>query len=213
MGRLRRRVRARTKRNADRAAARPQPAPHEEFLWDGGFHWGEWTEPGGIGDPFWGIDQGHVGTAFLHHTALLLARIGRLLDHETDAARFEALAANTLHAWRTEYIADDGTLTPDTQAAHVRALAFDLVPHDLRPATAARLVELVRAADTHLTTGFLATPYLLPVLADTGHLDVAYELLLPRHRALVADDGRARRDDGLGRLGRDRRRWVGAAHR
>ncbi|NUU21730.1 MAG: alpha-L-rhamnosidase, partial [Streptomycetaceae bacterium] len=31
---------------------------------------------------------------------------------------------------------------------------------------------------THLGTGFLGTPYLLPVLADTGHLDVAYELLL-----------------------------------
>ena len=43
---------------------------------------------------------------------------------------------------------------------------------------AARLVELVRAAGTHLGTGFLATPYLLPVLAETGHLGVAYELLL-----------------------------------
>ena len=38
-------------------------------------------------------------------------------------------------------------------------------------------MELIRAADTHLRTGFLATPLLLPVLADTGHLDVAYELL------------------------------------
>ena len=37
---------------------------------------------------------------------------------------------------------------------------------------------LIREADTHLGTGFLATPYLLPVLADTGHLSVAYELLL-----------------------------------
>ena len=41
-----------------------------------------------------------------------------------------------------------------------------------------RLVELIREAGTHLGTGFLATPYLLPVLADSGHLDVAYELLL-----------------------------------
>ena len=88
-----------------------------------------------------------------------------------------ALATNTLQAWRTEYVTDDGTLTPDTQAAHVRALAFDLVPEDLRARTATRLVELIRAADTHLATGFLATRYLLPVLADTGHLDVAYELL------------------------------------
>ena len=45
-------------------------------------------------------------------------------------------------------------------------------------AVADRLVELIRIAGTHLGTGFLATPYLLPVLADTGHLDVAYELLL-----------------------------------
>ena len=45
-------------------------------------------------------------------------------------------------------------------------------------AVADRLVELIREAGTHLGTGFLATPYLLPVLADTGHLDVAYELLL-----------------------------------
>ena len=43
---------------------------------------------------------------------------------------------------------------------------------------AAQLVELIRDAGTHLGTGFLATPDLLPVLADHGHADVAYELLL-----------------------------------
>ena len=37
---------------------------------------------------------------------------------------------------------------------------------------------LIRAADTHLGTGFLLTPFLLPVLADCGYLDVANELLL-----------------------------------
>ena len=37
---------------------------------------------------------------------------------------------------------------------------------------------LLVAQHRHLNTGFLATPYLLPVLAEAGHLDVAYELLL-----------------------------------
>jgi alpha-L-rhamnosidase len=53
-----------------------------------------------------------------------------------------------------------------------------VVPDELRGAVAVRLAELVRAAGTRLTTGFLATPDLLPVLADTGHLDLAYDLLL-----------------------------------
>jgi alpha-L-rhamnosidase len=42
------------------------------------------------------------------------------------------------------------------------------------------LVQLIRAADTHLGTGFLSTGDLLPVLADAGHADVAYELLFQR---------------------------------
>ena len=118
--------------------ARPDPAPHEEYLWDGGFHFGEWLEPGGNNEQFWAVDQGHVGTAFLHHSARLLARIGRLLAHDDDTARLEALATNALHAWHAEYVAADGRLVPDTQAAHVRALAFDLVPDGLRRRTAAR---------------------------------------------------------------------------
>jgi alpha-L-rhamnosidase len=168
---------ARTQRYPPRAAARPEPAPHEEYLWDGGFHWGEWLEPGGDAEPFYAVDQGNVATGFLHHSAALLARIARILGHDGDAARYEALATRARDAWRAEYLDADGVLTVPTQAAHVRALAFELVPDDLRAPTAARLVDLIRAAGTHLGTGFLATPHLLPVLADTGHLDVAYELL------------------------------------
>ena len=52
------------------------------------------------------------------------------------------------------------------------------MPDDLRRQAADDLADLVRKADTHLGTGFLATPDLLPVLADHGHLDLAYELLL-----------------------------------
>jgi alpha-L-rhamnosidase len=181
---------ARTLRHPERAAARPDPAPHEEYLWDGGFHWGEWTEPDADEKPFFQIDQGHVATAFLHNSAALATRIARMLGNDDEAARFEELASRALDAWRTEYIAADGSLAPDTQANYVRALAFGLVPDDLRAQTATHLVELIRRAGTHLGTGFLATPYLLPVLADTGHLDVAYDLLFqdtpPSWLAMVA---------------------------
>lgn len=172
---------ARTRRHPSREARRPAPLPHEAFLWDGGFHWGEWTEPG-VDDMAAELssDQGSVGTAYLYRSATLAARIGQLLGHQDEAQRFAELAANALGAWRAEYIGPDGTLTPDTQANHVRALAFGLVPPELRTHAADGLVDLIRAAGTHVGTGFLATPFLLPVLAETGHLDVAYELLFQR---------------------------------
>ena len=81
-------------------------------------------------------------------------------------------------AWRTEFIDDDGHVHPATQANLVRALAFDLVP-DRSPSANRRRPRCARSAPPATTsrTGFLATPFLLPVLADAGHLDVAYELL------------------------------------
>ncbi len=172
---------ARTRRHPSREAIRGEPLPHEAFLWDGSFHWGEWLEPG-ADDVVTALraDQGSVGTAYLHRSATLTAQIGRMLGYGRDAERFAELATNSLHAWQAEYIGPDGGLTPDTQANHVRALAFNLVPADLRAQTAERLVALIRKAGTHLATGFLATPLLLPVLAESGHPDVAYDLLLQR---------------------------------
>jgi alpha-L-rhamnosidase len=169
-------------RHPARAEVRPEPAPHEQYLWDTGWHFGEWLEPGTDMDTVFAAlavaDHGPVATAYLHRSADQLARIAEVLGDGDAAARYGSLAANVLDAWRAEFIDDDGRVAPRTQANLVRALAFGLAPDDLRAKTAADLVGLIRDAGTHLGTGFLATPFLLPVLADHGHLDVAYELLL-----------------------------------
>ena len=52
VGRLRARAAPRSGRHPHRAAARPVPAPHEKYLWDSGFHWGEWLEPDAEVDDF-----------------------------------------------------------------------------------------------------------------------------------------------------------------
>lgn len=169
---------ASTHRHPDRAARCPRPSPHEEFLWDSGFHFGEWLEPGVAPDLDPTRDRSDVATAYLHRSADLLARIARLLGHHADHATYRRIAVGARTAWQREFISHDGTIRPETQAALVRALAFGLVPEPLREQTANRLAALVRAADTHLTTGFLTTGLLLPVLADHGHAELAYELLL-----------------------------------
>jgi alpha-L-rhamnosidase len=168
-------------RHPSRVARRPEPLPHETYLWDTGWHFGEWLEGGETLDQAIAralvTDPGPVATAYLHRSARQLGEMAQVLGHDADADRYAALAGHAADAWRAEFLADEGVITPATQATYARALAFDLVPSGARGAVARGLVQLIRDADTHLTTGFLTTPFLLPVLADTGHLDVAYELL------------------------------------
>jgi alpha-L-rhamnosidase len=168
-------------RHPDRTAARPEPAAHERYLWDTGFHWGEWMEPGVTVTDFAAFaraDKSEVATAYLYRSAATVVRVARVLGLREDQWRpYQAIAEGARDAWRREFVRDDGTLAVATQACHVRALAFGLVPEDLRPAVAGRLADLVGLAGGHLATGFLSTGYLLPVLADSGHLGLAYELL------------------------------------
>lgn len=165
-------ARARDHRHPDRAAARPDPAPHERYLWDTGGHFGEWLEPGEVPAPDPAADHGIVATAYLSRSARLVSRIAGILGRTDDADRYALLADRARDAWQVEYLT-----ACDTQADCVRALAFDLVPDHLRKAMACRLAALVTEADHHIGTGFLSTGMLLPVLADTGHLDAAYRLL------------------------------------
>jgi alpha-L-rhamnosidase len=175
------RTSAETQRHAARAHARTAPAPHEQYLWDTGFHFGEWMEPGGPEPDLFAArsaDHGIVATAYYRHTTDLMARIARVLGLSAEAAELAELSRRIRDAWETEYLDAFGRVTHATQANCVRALAFGLVSPGHRPTVTAQLADLIRDAGTHLGTGFLATPYLLPVLADNGELNLAYELLM-----------------------------------
>lgn len=165
-------------RHPERSGRRTAPLAHEQFLWDTGFHFGEWLEPDSPPNPDPSRDHGIVATAYLFRSASVLARAAKVLGNEAAAAKYGGLAEHVLAAWRTEYLDENGILGEESQGHYVRALAFGLVPEALAPRTAARLVQLIRANRNRLGTGFLATGMLLPVLADHGYPDVAYELLL-----------------------------------
>ncbi|QDG61459.1 alpha-L-rhamnosidase [Pseudarthrobacter sp. NIBRBAC000502771] len=175
------RTAAETRRHAARAARAPFPAAHEKYLWDTGFHFGEWMEPDGPEPDLFAArtaDNGIVATAYYRHTTELMARIASILGLAGEAAALAELSASIRDAWEREYLDAAGHVTQASQANCVRALAFHLVSPVHRTTVTAQLAELIRGAGTHLGTGFLATPYLLPVLADNGELDLAYELLM-----------------------------------
>jgi alpha-L-rhamnosidase len=168
-------------RHPYRVARHPEPRPHDRYLWDTGFHWGEWLEPEGNPSDFEAFikaDKSVVATAFYAWSTRHAAEIARVLDDKVTADRYAGLSRSVASAWVTEFVDADGHVQPHTQANLVRALAFDLLPDDLRQRAADDLAALVREAGVHVGTGFLATPDLLPVLADHGHEDLAHELLM-----------------------------------
>ena len=152
----------------------------EECLYQQGFHFGDWLAFSTERSDYPGAttDKDLIATAFFTYSTSLLIRAAQALGHNTDAAKYAILLDQIIQAFQKEYVTPNGRLASNTQTAYVLALAFDLLPAELRANAAARLVQDVKAFDHHLTTGFLGTPYLCHVLSSNGYWDVAYALLL-----------------------------------
>ncbi|MBN1260046.1 MAG: family 78 glycoside hydrolase catalytic domain, partial [Anaerolineae bacterium] len=141
----------------------------------GGF--GDWLALDGSGRTEGGTPKDLIGTAMLAYVTRLMANIAGVLDKAKDAARFSALYEAVRAAFIARFVTPQGLLASQTQTACVLALYFDLVPGALRAQVVDTLVHDIRRRDLHLATGFVGTPYLLHVLTQAGHLDVAYALL------------------------------------
>jgi alpha-L-rhamnosidase len=104
--------------------------------------------------------------------------MARASGRAADAARLEALRAAIGEAFAREFVRPDGGVGNDSQTSHILALRFGLVPPALRAASAGRLAADIRRRGDKLSTGFIGTPYILDALADHGHAELAYSLLL-----------------------------------
>ena len=157
--------------------------------------YGDWLN---IGSP---LPPEFVGTVHFAHSADLLREFAALLGKKEDEAEFSALFAaikariaelfldgegRLRTAWSgTKRSIDKGgtagiPLSCRTQTGAVLALHFNLLPESSVDAVVRDLVADIEAKDFHLSTGFLGTPYLLPVLARFGRVDLAYRLLEQR---------------------------------
>ena len=152
-----------------------------------GNSYNDWLMPGTDDTP-----HELLATAYWAHDAALMAEIAAALGRRDDADGYRALRAKIGTAFADAFAAADGQIASGTQTAYVLGLYMQLIPDELRAAAAEHLVTAIRAADWHLTTGFVGVGYLLPVLSSAGHLDVAYRLLeqrtLPSWR-YMADHG------------------------
>ncbi|HTT88831.1 MAG TPA: family 78 glycoside hydrolase catalytic domain [Acidimicrobiales bacterium] len=159
-------------------------------------HWGDWAEPNQIEDaphltggapgsqnpPAGAVSRrtpgALVSTACLYKGLTELSELARLLGDSAEAERSAAGAARV----RTAFIAafrdpQTGTYGSGSQGSLACALGLGLVPQEEFAHVVGLLADDVRARG-HLTTGNVATKFVLEVLSDEGFHDVALMLAL-----------------------------------
>jgi alpha-L-rhamnosidase len=135
---------------------------------------GDWLAP----DP--NTPRELIATAYFAYSTDLLSRAAAILGRRADAAKYRTLAAKVRAAFNRELVTPTGRVIGDSQTVYLLALAFDLLPAASRAHALERLVKEVERRGDHLSTGFVGTPLLCPVLTRFGRTDVAYKLLLQK---------------------------------
>ncbi|MFV0363478.1 MAG: family 78 glycoside hydrolase catalytic domain [Suipraeoptans sp.] len=117
-----------------------------------------------------------VSNAFIVHDMKVVSQTARRLGKVDDANYYEDQMEKTRVAYIKKFIKEDGRMKDDYQGAYILALKFVLQEGELKQRVTQRLVENVKEHGMH--TGFFGTQHILPILADAGEGNLAYDILL-----------------------------------
>ena len=118
-----------------------------------------------------------ISTGYLYYCANLLSDMAKVIGREADVARYKTLAKEIYLSINREYWNEQtGGYASNNQACNSFALYLGLPDERKTPRVIKNLVEDVKRHNYHLTTGNLCTKYLLEVLTEQGHPDVAYKI-------------------------------------
>jgi alpha-L-rhamnosidase len=103
--------------------------------------------------------------------------MAELLNNENDRNFYSRLAEKTAVAFNDTYWNEKtGGYGSNNQACNSFALFLGLVDKDRTPRVVNNLVDDVKNHNFHLTTGNLCTKYVMEMLTEYGHPEVAYQV-------------------------------------
>ncbi|HWA19566.1 MAG TPA: family 78 glycoside hydrolase catalytic domain [Devosia sp.] len=118
-----------------------------------------------------------LATAYFAESTRLVSETARVLGRKQDAERYAAQAERIREAFRKAFVEPGNRIHGDTQTVYLLALGFNLLPEAARKDLETHLVRKLAEYGNRLTTGFVGTPLLCPVLSDIGRDDLAFSLL------------------------------------
>lgn len=136
---------------------------------------GDWLAPG-KDVKYMAMHNGPVSNAFIVNDLRILAETAKLLDKTEDESRYLTQLEKTTAAYLKAFVKKDGKMKDDYQGAYIMALQMVIPKGELWDACFGQLIRKLRTEG--MQTGFFATEHLLPLLADHGQAELAFDLLL-----------------------------------
>jgi alpha-L-rhamnosidase len=159
-------------------------ANNPDLLWKNqrGNDYGDWLNADTLQLEGWpksgaAMPKDAFATAFFARSTEIVSKMAAVIGRDLEAEQYAALAADIRAAFNRAYVQPDGRMTGDTQAGYAIALHFNLLPAELRPAAAKRMVECFEKYDGQISTGFHSTICLMRELSGSGYNDEAYRLI------------------------------------
>lgn len=136
--------------------------------------WGDWLN---VDDP---TSLEYIDTCYHALVCSQMAELAEASGRASEARNYRERGAAVARAFASRYVESDGRLKEKSQTAHVLALQCGVLAPARRPAVALALAERIASAGNRMTTGFLGTRALLPVLSANGQHDLAVRLFQNR---------------------------------
>lgn len=156
------------------------PEMYDRYLWNTGFHFGEWLVPSQLAgqSPFeyCKTSSYYIAPFFGYKTMCYMSEISETLGKSEDAVHYKAIADKMKHAIQ-QGIMYGGHMPDELMGAYIIAFAFELVPEELQAPYHEKLVSLIHDNQDCLDTGFLATPFILDALTKIGEKELVYTIL------------------------------------
>lgn len=116
-----------------------------------------------------------LGTAFFIHMSDLMEKFSLILDDHDGADYFSDKESTMIKAFNERFLDTDfGTYGNNSATSNVLALAFDLVPKDLREKMVSNLLEKIEVQHNgHIPVGLVGAQFLMRTLTEAGYPDIA----------------------------------------
>lgn len=156
----------------------------EDYLWDKGFHFGDWLYPS-CKDENQKTDmhksamttKEYVATAIYAYSTLLFSKVCDILGQHQLSEYYGGLNKQIRKAFDEKYVDNEGRIKDDFQGVYVMALAMDMVSESKKSLMAAHLIELIKKNGDRLDTGFMSIKFLMDVLKSNGYKETAKKIL------------------------------------